>query len=316
MIRFLKHDQIDKIKWDASINRAVNGNLYAWSWFLDIVNPEWCALVEDDYMRVFPLTVYSKAGINYVRQPYFTQQLGIFYQTFLTQEIINDFLTSIPQTYKFIHIYLNTSSRIDSLGKDFDMTNLELDLISDYDTISRSYSSNLQRNLKKAAKQSLSVSKHVRPEEIVSLFQKNKGKEIAHLDESSYQLIQRIAYTTISNGTGEIWGTYDEYNQLLAGALWIKSHQKTIFFFSSVSQDGKKANAMPFLIDSFIRENAGSPLTLDFEGSNDIGLARFYSGFGAQKVLYQKYIHNKLPLVLRPAMQLWQFTNKQIKKLI
>ena len=35
MIRFLDHDEIDKVLWDNGISRACNGNLYGFSWYLD-----------------------------------------------------------------------------------------------------------------------------------------------------------------------------------------------------------------------------------------------------------------------------------------
>ncbi len=52
---------------------------------------------------------------------------------------------------------------------------------------------------------------------------------------------------------------------------------------------------MPFLIDSFIRQNAGKNITLDFEGSNDLNLARFYKSFGSKECAYQQVKINRLP---------------------
>ena len=43
---------------------------------------------------------------------------------------------------------------------------------------------------------------------------------------------------------------------------------------------------MTFLIDQVIRKYAGQSLTLDFEGSDDDNLARFYQGFGSRPVSY------------------------------
>lgn len=191
------------------------------------------------------------------------------------------------------------------------MINFEMDLISDYGKIASAYQNNLQRNIAKASKNKLSVSKHIRPEEIIELFKAGKGLELKHLDDTHYSLIKRIAYESIHKGIGEAWGIYDEYNQLVAGVLWVTSNQKTIFLFSAVSAEGKKLHAMPFLIDSFIRENAGKPFTLDFEGSNDGGLARFYGSFGAKRVIYQRYINNSLPLIYRIALRLWRLIRKR-----
>lgn len=314
MIRFLQHEMIDKSRWDDCISHAVNGNLYSYSWYLDIVCPGWCALVESEYEKVFPLPVSSKAGINYIMQPYFTQQLGLFYQSLSTENKLNEFLNSIPSEFKYIDINLNTSNQIEASAKVLSMTNLELDLISNYSTLVSGYQNNLQRNLKKAAQHNLTLLKHVRPEDLITLFRANKGQDLTHLTDRQYLLVQRIAYESIYKGIGEIWGAYDEFNQLAAGILWVKSHQKSIFLFSALSETGKRLNAMPWLIDAFIRQNAGTPVTLDFEGSNDEGLARFYSGFGAKKVIYKRYTRNSLPAVFRIALKIWRLTRTQLKK--
>ena len=52
MIKYLTHNNIDKTRWDECIRRSFNGNIYAWSWYLDIVHPQWEALIENNYERV------------------------------------------------------------------------------------------------------------------------------------------------------------------------------------------------------------------------------------------------------------------------
>ena len=306
MIQFLQNEMIDKSRWDDCISQAVNGNLNAYSWYLDIVSPGWCALVEIDYEKVFPLPVKSRAGIKYIIQPYFTQQLGLFSQSLFEEEKLTEFLNSIPSGYKYIDINLNTLNQIQETGNVSNMTNLELDLSSDYDKIASGYQNNLLRNLKKADQNNLTIVKQISPEELIALFRANKGQELKHLNDNQYILIQRIANESIQKGIGEIWGAFDEFKQLVAGILWVTSHQKSIFLFSALSENGKKLSAMPWLIDAFIRQNAGKSLTLDFEGSNDEGLARFYSNFGAKKVIYQRYLRNSLPAFFRIALKIWR----------
>jgi len=315
MIRFLLHDKVDKSRWDDCISNAVNGNLYAHSWYLDIVCPDWCALIEDDYEKVFPLPTFSRAGIKYSMQPYFTQQLGLYYRNLCAETDFLDFLDQIPNEYKLVDINLNTSNQFRSGVEQSEMINLELDLISDYEKISSAYQTNLQRNLKKASHNKLSVAKNIRPEDIISLFKSGKGLELKHLNDNQYNLIKRIAYGSIHKGIGEMWGAYDKFNQLVAGIMWVTSHRKSVFLFSAVSEEGKKLNAMPYLIDIFIQENAGKPLTLDFEGSNNPGLARFYSSFGATRVAYYRYIRNTLPVSYRVALNTWRFFRVQVKNI-
>ena len=67
-ITYVKRDDIDTAKWDSCIARSVNGIVYAYSWYLDIVAENWDALIGDDYQAVFPLPHNVKYGISYIYQ--------------------------------------------------------------------------------------------------------------------------------------------------------------------------------------------------------------------------------------------------------
>ncbi|MBT5428083.1 MAG: hypothetical protein HOK84_17895, partial [Bacteroidetes bacterium] len=54
-IYHLKHKDIDKSRWDTTITRSINGNIYGYSWYLDAVSPDWEALINLDYSIVLPL---------------------------------------------------------------------------------------------------------------------------------------------------------------------------------------------------------------------------------------------------------------------
>ncbi|MFH1005014.1 MAG: hypothetical protein V1781_05925 [Bacteroidota bacterium] len=113
-INYISHSHINKKTWDECIEHSQNSLIYAYSWYLDIVCPNWEALVEGDYESVMPLTWEKKYGIRYLFQPYFTQQLGIFSKNKLEKKTIEKFLLSIPTYYKFIEINLNTQNDFQS----------------------------------------------------------------------------------------------------------------------------------------------------------------------------------------------------------
>ncbi len=64
--------------------------------------------------------------------------------------------------------------------------------------------------------------------------------------------------------------------------------------------------AMTFLIDQVIDEHTPSQIVLDFEGSNDPNLARFYKGFGAKRTTYMGWQQNKLGFPLKQLFQLYR----------
>jgi len=307
MIKYLQRKHIDENKWNNCINHSFNGNLYGYSWFLDIVGGEWDALVENDYERVFPLVHRRKFGISYVYQPFFTQQLGLYSTTKLDAEGLAAFIKAIPLKFKQVEINLNTLNKVEEVSiKLIPQLNHELDLIHSYEKIREGYSSNLVRNLKKPEKAGLTISKNIKPDDIIDLFRKNRGKEITHLCDKDYLQLKRIAYTCMYKGIANIQGVYDQHNQLCAGAFFILSNNKAIFLFSGLNEEGREAGAMPFLIDSFIHEHAGRHLTFDFDGSNDPSLARFYKSFGSKECIYQRVVINRLPFVLNIGMNLYK----------
>ena len=95
VIKYFQHSEIDKAKWDAYIEKSSNVMLYAYSWYLDIVSPNWVALIKGDYKVVFPLPAKKKLGVSYISQPLFTQQLGLF--SYDNSKSIEEFLSAIPK---------------------------------------------------------------------------------------------------------------------------------------------------------------------------------------------------------------------------
>ena len=308
MITYKKHNEIDKEKWDNAVSESFNGNIYAYSWYLDIVHPYWDALVEDEYNRIMPLPVSKKWRVKYMLTPFFTQQLGVFSNTILSPAIVLEFINKIPEDIKLIDLNLNSYNRV--ANEDVKITfhkNYLLDLINEYKVTQKHYSSNLKRNIKKGEKAGLAVVKNIKPEDVVKLFRTSQGKKIKHWKDKHYLRLQHLIYMAIHKGKGITYGTFSKENTLLAGAVFFKSHQKLVFIFSGQSNEGKKSGALAFLIDNVIRQFSPGNLILDFEGSDNEGLARFYKGFGAKETYYFALKKNELPL---PYALMFKLKNK------
>lgn len=303
MIHYLRHDEIDTDKWDQCIRKSFNSLVYGYSWYLDVVCHEWDGLVEDDYVRVMPLTGKRKAGIHYLYQPLFTQQLGIFSTGLLNNQKVSEFLQQVPQKYKLAEINLNTFNKpVDASQPSWKaMLNFELDLISSYEELRLQYSKNLKRNIRKAEKAKLELMENIKPEEVIRIFRGSAVSRKSNFNEEAYRMLKQLIYVLIYRGRAKVWGAFDHRNSLLAGAVFVRSKNKWIFLFSGTSQDARENGAMPFIIDRFILNHAGSHSTLDFEGSNDQNLARFYKSFGAKQCVYYHYQKNRLPFWARYA---------------
>ncbi len=313
MIQYLKQEDIDHKKWDACIDKALNSYIYAYSWYLDIVAGEWDALIEDDYQSVFPLPFREKMGIKYIYQPIFSQQLGLFSQRINSNEKLEDFLNAIPDSFKLIELNLNKHHipKVKTKVEIKENINIELELSRHYDMLYANYSTNLKRNIKKAAKNKLQQIPNIKPEELIRLFKENKGSEVSAYTDLDYTRLGRLIYRLIHKGLAKIYSVGSTENNLLAAALFVKSKGRYIFLFSGLSEEGKQKGAMPFLIDSFIKEHSSSEFILDFEGSNDINLAKFYRSFGANDYNYYSYRKLAMPYWMKPPLYFYKMLRKK-----
>lgn len=307
MILYLSHNEIDKKKWDEVIKHAFNGNIYAFSWYLDLIHSDWEALVENDYERVMPLTGGRKWGIGYLLQPLFAQQLGVFSSNILSGEHVANFIHNIPRRFGYIRINLNIHNHPDlqPTYRLIENKNHLLDLIHDYRKLASHYAQNTKRNLKKSLKYDLSLSKNVNPAEVIGLFRNNRGKHIKVMNDEAYNRLLRLMYAAIHKGKGITYGVYTQNNELCAGAFFLLENQHLIFLFSGSNPEARQNEAMTFLLDSVIREFAGSQVILDFEGSNDENLARFYRGFGSKEVNYNVLKCNLLHFPVKQFVDVW-----------
>ena len=306
MIKYLTHNAIDKVQWDTAIAQC--GNIYAFSWYLDIVHPRWNALVEDDYQAVMPLTGGKKFGIDYLFQPYFVQQLGVFSKSPLTAEKTQSFLESIPKNYRFAEIRLNESNTFDNSFQGIDYhRNVILDLNQDYDAIKANYHTNTKRNLAKAESNNLQLVNTVIPYHVVALFTDNRGALLDKWGDAEYARLTHLTNEAVNRKSAFLLGVTEKgVGELLCAAIFMKANNRITFLFSGLKQEGKDKQAMTFLLDQVIQQNANTQQVFDFEGSDDDNLARFYLGFGGQEVKYPSYTFNRLSPVGKALLKIWK----------
>lgn len=294
MITYLKHDQIDKTLWDDCLTHAANGQVYAWSWYLDIVHPGWEALVEvrdGNYHSIMPLTSKKKYFIPYLCQPFFVQQLGVFSRDAVKPETTVDFLQAIPKKFRLVEIRLNEQNPLPEAYKGIDYhQNHLLDLHQDYQCLLSNYHENTKRNLKKALKNDLEVSLLSDIGTVIKLFREDRGASVHHWGDAEYARLERLSCAALSLSNAFIYGVQSiDSDEIICGALFMKCLGRITFLFSGNSEIGKSKQAMTCLIDHVIAEYSGKPFILDFEGSDDPNLARYYQGFGSKTIHYPSY---------------------------
>ncbi|MEG1556362.1 MAG: GNAT family N-acetyltransferase, partial [Bacteroidales bacterium] len=123
--------------------------------------------------------------------------------------------------------------------------------------------------------------------EIISLFRKNRGKtKNVHYRNKDYRILEKLTKYALDLHKLDIVGAKDQNGKLLAGALFLKDRDRTWFWFSGRDNRYAEGRAMFFIVDEYIKMHDKQELVLDFNGSMNENVARFYKGFGAEKYSY------------------------------
>ncbi len=300
MIRFVKGKEIDRAKWDHCIQHATNGQIFVFSWYLDICCPGWDALIEDDYQAVFPLKSGSKAGIAYLFQPFFTRHFGVFSISETTPGDRLRFLAAIPTKYRFWDFCLHAKHQETPPDASTEKRVFQyLPLQNEYAAIRSKYNENLVRNLKKSAKESYRFITDYPSEKVAEQFHLLQKNKLSAFSESDFKLLGALMKTAAKNTSVKSVAVMNKHEEVIAGAFLMESHERMVYLKGFSKEEGKKNGAMHFLFDQLIQQQAGSHKTLDFGGSSVDSVARFYKSFGALDCVYLHLRKNRLPKLLR-----------------
>jgi hypothetical protein len=295
-IEFLKRKEIQEEKWDQVIAGSLAETIYPYSWYLDAVSENWSALVVDDYRFVMPVVWKKKAGMKYIYQPFYTQQLGVFSREYVKPELIRQMLKILYKKYRFAGMNVNVKNLVGE-EKPFtvdDKSNYILPLSKDYDTLSNSFTTNTKRNIRKSIEFADRLERNLPVEELVRLKREN---DVIKRSKEDYRWLECVFETIKQREAGKVYAIRLE-SEIIAAAFFAFSKTRAIYLLSASSPMGKERRGMFRIIGAFINDHAGSGVILDFEGSNIPSVARFFGGFGAQAEIYQGVSFNRLPATL------------------
>lgn len=290
-LTYIKQKDLDVSKYDTCIEGAINTQIYAFSWYLNCVADDWDVLVLGNYEIVMPipfLKLKRHLFAKKIYQPDFCQQLGVFSKSEISQEVFqlffDRFMSLRPKNYNF-----NSFDTINFLSNNHilsDRVNYELNLLSTYENLYANYSSNLKRNIKKAKKETFSISDKVNVDAFISLKRANTNYKTV---SKQYLKKERLLNELCKRDLGKAYGVFSK-EELVASIFIIHYQNKFISLTSATSELGKKQGAISFLFDQIIAEQANTTNIFDFEGSMIPGVARFFKSFGSEKVIYKSFL--------------------------
>ncbi|TPE42663.1 GNAT family N-acetyltransferase [Pontibacter mangrovi] len=308
MPQLLQHSEINKTAWDACVEASAQRQVYALSWYLDVVSPGWQAVVEQEsgiYTCVMPLPVRRKFGVLYLQQPLFCQQLGIYARQALRPEQAAAFLSIVRRHFKYTSGYAfctGNAATLQGIAQEQlqPQHTLYLQLNQSYQQLWKGYNRDRKYNLNKARRERLRIAHSQDIEPLIRLFRQNIAHKVyGGVDEAAYQMLRRLYTACVEKGITELVYTLAEDGSITAGGLFLYYGGYIIYIFNAADSSGRKSNGRTLLLDDIIRRNAGTPQVLDFESPMIESIAGFYQSFGSVPAPFYEWKYNCLPLPLQ-----------------
>lgn len=292
-IKYLKHIDIDKNKWDDCIVNSCNGLIYNTSVYLNCMATNWDGLVMDDYAVVMPLPFRKKYGIYYIYPPAFSQQMGITGLQEITPEIIQAFLKSIPAKFQYVEMNFNVSNLF-QFANEKKRENYILQLFSSFKILEKNFSRSALRNIKKANHENIYIKENVAFEEIIQIH-RCRFKDKVGANAADYKRLEKLFIALQKTNSIYTIGAYNPTGALIGGSIYFMFKKRITFIVNGNTNESLKNGATHLLMYNSIKKFSGKDLIFDFEGSDFKDFVRFYQQYGATAEIYKLVKINNLP---------------------
>ncbi|QHL87291.1 GNAT family N-acetyltransferase [Nibribacter ruber] len=310
MLRYLQHHEIDFAAWDQCLEASSNAIIYGFTWYLDTVAPGWHAIVKEEagqYVAILPIPVFQKFGFKVVRQPIFAQQLGVFHREPLTPEEWQQVGQILQKQFTVISSYeFNTgNTQLLETGlasfKTAHFSTYHLPLQKGYPAIVAGYRKDRRWRINQAKRAGLIVRPSVNIDLIIQIFAEHIAHKIYGVigEEYEYKMLRQLYAEASTRGLVTMHEAVNARQEVVAMIMLFHYNQKLIYIFNSSTSEGKKTNAISFLVDHILHAYAGQDLVYDFEAPEVGPISDFYSSFGSTPTYFLSVSANNLPAPLQ-----------------
>jgi len=290
MIRRLKYNEIDFIKYADCLEKSEQRKYSASKFFLDVTTgKQWDLLVYNNYEAVMPVPFILKKGIKIVHNPLICQQLGVFSDKD-DKKINEKFLSFLQKNYLVRAYHFNETNSFDSKLK----TKKNFLLYPDeYAKVFAKYSPKRKRKLRlddEVTDNSELKEIHYKDAEIFI-----KSNVIGLDKEEDTDTLLKTLEAFHSSKHLKFLAFY--YHHEITNMIAVYSDYDTIALLGTFNDKKyiKMAGAST-LIDYVIKENIEN-FIFDFEGGNLPSIEEFFRGFRPELKPYAVIENSKKTLI-------------------
>jgi hypothetical protein len=295
-VQIINHKELDKVIWDKKICASASPSFFMLSWVLDILHPNWDALVYLNYEAFMPIPKGQKYGLTYVFQPKFIRSLSIFNETEDQRELI---IRAFKETYSLVNINLDFELKESNSNGVFQ----KLSIPSSCELLQNAYSKNALRVISKLDVE-IEYKLFYDAGTFIEFFKKIKN--IKSLKSNSYTKLNQLINETLKRENGKLIAGFYK-GEMIACGFFIFFLKQVFFLKGTVNKIGREKGAFYGLIDFVLQSLIGRFEHFDFVGSNDKGVSDFFRKFGAQDFNYSILKYNTIKTPIK------QLTNLYLK---
>ena len=282
-VQIIENKKLNKNIWDKKLYLNPSSSFFSLSWVLDILHPNWDALVYLNYEAFMPIPKAQKYGLTYVFQPKFIRSFSIFNENEDQRELI---LEAFKETYSLVNINLDFELKESNSNGVFQ----KLSIPSSCELLQNAYSKNAIRVISKLDIE-IEYKLIYDAGTFINFFKKIKN--IKSLKSNSYNKLHQLINECIKRKNGKLIAAFYK-GEMIACGFFIFFQKQVYFMKGTVNKLGREKGALYGLINHVLMSATGRFDNFDFIGSNDKGVAGFYRKFGAQNFSYSILKYNKI----------------------
>ena len=276
MIKRISRNQLNIEKYTACLNRAVNYRIYAEFWYLDVLtDQQWDCFVYKDYEAVMPIPFQKKLGIKFISQPVYCQQLGVFHDEDLPEEILKRFHKKLKSNLVRGYHFNEENQAILKLSNQ--KINQLLPLDFDYENFINSIRKNRKQEIVKGLPETYKIEISNEDQSFIELLKFDYQDISKQLNLNKLtKLVEEIQQRNLGLTVNIL-----QQNEVVASSFYIQSKNRLIQLCNA-KKEHSKINYNTFIVDRIIKSYLKQGLILDFEGSSLKGVNEFNASFRAK----------------------------------
>lgn len=302
-MKYIKHSQIDKKKWDNLVSQVPKVHFYFLYDYLSTIC-EWDAVVvetEGEYLCAVPLPFKKKLWLKYIYQPFFCQQLGVLSKRPISQEQVSMLKTILEKKFSFGYAQWQNLEELNAVFNTQDRKNYEINVCHPFEKLKLNYNTNRKRTINKLKKNSYEIKNSKSSYELsacVDRFSELFSNTISEIKSIHYTCLKDALASIKDKATVHVKSVVYNGN-IISSGLFVEYNNRIVYLLGFTEENFRKQSVQTLLFDDLIKENAGRDRIIDLEGGSNEGIGRFYASLGGVLSPYSIVKINNNHLIFR-----------------